>query len=235
MITRLRAYLDTPGRPQAKRPGLLRDTAGASLVIALVFFLICAVIGSVVITAATVNTKAAASYRTNQQDEYTMSSAVNLFGTQLQKDAIANWDHSTGQPTPVGTYSGTAFFKELFESYEDEIWAAHENGAPFIIDEPFKIEAPSEAPSMADVYAMVVIDRDLNITATLSLSSQMEAKSPFNQTVSIQSMPTYNNKGQLTKVTWKAPVITSQGTGPQTVGYAPSADGALRNAAGGVA
>lgn len=41
----------------------LRDERGASLVIALVFFLICAIVGSVVITAASVNAKAVQTHK----------------------------------------------------------------------------------------------------------------------------------------------------------------------------
>lgn len=44
-----------------------RDTAGASIVIALVFFLICAIIGSVVLTAASVQAKAVQTHRELQQ------------------------------------------------------------------------------------------------------------------------------------------------------------------------
>ena len=42
-----------------KRVRILRDTSGASIVIALVFFLICGIVGSVVMTAASVQGKAA--------------------------------------------------------------------------------------------------------------------------------------------------------------------------------
>ena len=41
-----------------KRVRILRDTSGASIVIALVFFLICGIVGSVVMTAASVGTNA---------------------------------------------------------------------------------------------------------------------------------------------------------------------------------
>ena len=41
-----------------KRVRILRDTSGASVVIALVFFLICGIIGSVVMTAASVQGQA---------------------------------------------------------------------------------------------------------------------------------------------------------------------------------
>ena len=44
-----------------KRVRILRDTSGASIVIALVFFLICGIVGSVVMTAASVQAKAAPS------------------------------------------------------------------------------------------------------------------------------------------------------------------------------
>lgn len=45
----------------------LRDTSGASIIIALAFFLICGIIGSVVITAASINAKAVATHKETQR------------------------------------------------------------------------------------------------------------------------------------------------------------------------
>ena len=50
-----------------KRVRILRDTSGASIVIALVFFLICGIVGSVVMTAASVQAKAAQTHVDLQQ------------------------------------------------------------------------------------------------------------------------------------------------------------------------
>ena len=52
-----------------KARNILRDTSGASIVIALVFFLICGIIGSVVMTAASVQAKAAQTHVDLQQKE----------------------------------------------------------------------------------------------------------------------------------------------------------------------
>lgn len=55
-----------------KRRGMVVDERGASIVIALVFFLICGVVGSVVVTAASVQAKSVQTHVDLQQDEYTM-------------------------------------------------------------------------------------------------------------------------------------------------------------------
>ena len=66
-----------------KRVRILRDTSGASIVIALVFFLICGIVGSVVMTAASVQAKAAQPHVDLQQKEYAMQSAAKLMAQQL--------------------------------------------------------------------------------------------------------------------------------------------------------
>ena len=66
-----------------KRRGMVVDERGASIVIALVFFLICGVVGSVVVTAASVQAKSVQTHVDLQQDEYTMQSAAELVAQQL--------------------------------------------------------------------------------------------------------------------------------------------------------
>ena len=68
-----------------KRVRILRDTSGASIVIALVFFLICGIIGSVVMTAASVQAKAAQTHVDLQQKEYAMQSAAKLMAQQAHE------------------------------------------------------------------------------------------------------------------------------------------------------
>ena len=70
-----------------KRVRILRDTSGASIVIALVFFLICGIVGSVVMTAASVQAKAAQTHVDLQQKEYAMQSAAKLMAQQLGGDS----------------------------------------------------------------------------------------------------------------------------------------------------
>ncbi len=67
-----------------KARNILRDTSGASIVIALVFFLICGIIGSVVMTAASVQAKAAQTHVDLQQKEYAMQSAAKA-------DWLSSW------------------------------------------------------------------------------------------------------------------------------------------------
>ena len=70
-----------------KRVRILRDTSGASVVIALVFFLICGIIGSVVMTAASVQAKAAQTHVDLQQKEYAIGQ--NFWTEQRTKDSLA--------------------------------------------------------------------------------------------------------------------------------------------------
>lgn len=59
--------------------GKLEDTSGSSVVLALAFFLICAIVGSIILTAASVNAKTVATYKETQQAEYTVTSAAGLW------------------------------------------------------------------------------------------------------------------------------------------------------------
>ncbi|MEG1493269.1 MAG: hypothetical protein RR380_03260, partial [Gordonibacter sp.] len=70
---------------------------GASIVIALVFFLICAVIGSVVLTAASINAKAVVTHRQTQQAEYTVTSAAQTIVDQIVPTTVV-WKDSKNPP-----------------------------------------------------------------------------------------------------------------------------------------
>lgn len=82
-----------------------RDTAGASIVIALVFFLICAIIGSVVLTAASVQAKAVQTHRELQQAEYTVGSAAQTIGYDMDMDELTIVSSPDGDTVQGAQYS----------------------------------------------------------------------------------------------------------------------------------
>ena len=102
-----------------KRVRILRDTSGASVVIALVFFLICGIIGSVVMTAASVQAKAAQTHVDLQQKEYAMQSAAKLMAQQLggedavweEKSVVVKIAYDTAGEASVDTVSYTHLFQ----------------------------------------------------------------------------------------------------------------------------
>lgn len=70
---------------QSARALLVHDERGASILIALFYFLVCAVVGAVVLTAATVTSGQLANLEKSQQTYYATSSAATVF-----RDAIEN-------------------------------------------------------------------------------------------------------------------------------------------------
>lgn len=208
----------------------LYDQTGASIVIALVFFLICAVVGSVVLTAATVSSQMTATYRETQQNEYTVSSAARLMADRLEGSTITwGYDDASGRATKpnvsASTIDGTEFSKEFWETYADDIWEVRTS----TVGESFTVGGVSEqrivldlsgADAVDPVYAVITVDQDFNITALLSLDSAMNSSSAYNQVVEIQCIPHYDNTGRLLKIEWEQPVITKLGSSVQIGGAA---------------
>lgn len=196
---------------------LLRDTSGASIVIALVFFLICGVIGSVVVTAASVQAKSVQTHAGLQQDEYTMQSAAQLVAQQLggsdatsgERTVTVSVRYEEKKPVidaadllGVTSELGKAFWtpartKAILELPQGGNYVAGASAANRI-----EIQAPDEASSLATVYGQITVDADLNMIVDLSLDRAMAATSPYNMRVSIPCTPTYNAAGQIIKFTY---------------------------------
>ena len=83
----------------------LRAERGASILIALFYFLVCAVVGAVVLTAATVTTGQLVALEKSQQAYYSVTSAAELL-----RDAIEG-----GTCTAVGTGEGATWTWGLVE------------------------------------------------------------------------------------------------------------------------
>lgn len=186
----------------------LHDTSGASIVIALVFFLICGIVGSVVVTAASVQAKSVQTHEDMQQDEYSMQSAAELVAQQL--GGTADEKNAAGEPVKkplvsmTATYSGTSVSANLSQVSTDmgkAFWTQARADALFRADysapENITITPPAGAAGLDVVHGTISIDRDRNLTVRLSLSPTLEADSNYNMTVSIQCTPTYDADGKL--------------------------------------
>lgn len=189
---------------------------GASIVIALVFFLICGVVGSVVVTAASVQAKSVQTHQDLQQDEYTMQSAADLVAHQL-----GGIDVSSGQVSVTIGVSYDAAKKPIAELREvisdlgqgfwtddrtKAILASRALGNSYIVgrpgSQPISISSPTGSTLISDVYGRITVDADLNMTVELSLDSSFAADSPYNMKVRIQCTPTYDIGGQLIAFTY---------------------------------
>lgn len=197
-----------------KRVRMLRDTSGASIVIALVFFLICGIIGSVVMTAASVQAKAAQTHVDLQQKEYAMQSAAKLMAQQLggedavwgERSVVVRIAYDSAGEMSVDTDSLCSMIGQNFwtEQRTKDILAARAEGKDYVLggsaSNRLRIDPPSEAGDLAPVYGCITVDPDLNITVELSLDSAFAADSPYNTTISIQCTPTFDNQGRVTVI-----------------------------------
>ncbi|WP_139651335.1 hypothetical protein [Raoultibacter phocaeensis] len=183
----------------------LIDTSGSSIILALVFFLICAIVGSIVLTAASVNSKATSTYQEAQQAEYTVTSAADLLGSMLA-GTKATWAYD-GEGKPIFSESGSyqdAFgtIAGIWQEYGNDIWDMRTTQSaqvkPYTVPETLTVSADS----LDEVHATIEFDRDLNITVTLSLDPDAEAASGYSMLVSLQAIPEFDRTGKLLAVSW---------------------------------
>lgn len=188
----------------------LRDTSGSSLVLALAFFIVCAIIGTVVLTAASVNTQATVTYQETQQAEYAVTSAADLVG-ELLVDSVIVWTYDgESDETPDFTddkaYEGCAneLLPHVWRQYGNLIWLERKTSEPFIVPELFTISATG----VDAVYAKISFDQDLNMTVMLSLDPDMASLSSYNEQVSFQVTPHFDVRGKLVSVSWDSYTVT---------------------------
>ncbi|MRX81767.1 hypothetical protein [Eggerthella guodeyinii] len=193
------------------------DERGASIVIALVFFLICGIIGSVVVTAASVQAKAAQTHIDLQQDEYTMQSAAELVAQQLggkvgveeEVDGVTQ-EVVKNAVTIAVSYRGedpVADVSQVYSQLGKSFWSK-DRAETALTQTVYIIGRTSERRIIIDpstdnqldrpVFAMITIDSDLNMTVELSLDNTLSPDSRYNMTVSIQCTPSYDIDGKLT-------------------------------------
>ncbi|MEG2458639.1 MAG: hypothetical protein RSA89_02360 [Raoultibacter sp.] len=221
----------------------LRDQQGASMIIALTFFLVCAIVGSIVLTAASVSAQQVATQKQSAQANYAVSSAARVVGAQLQGGRIDfAYDTKAAAEKPGDTHkagsvtngymptqqvaSGSKLLEALYGAsspYPAQVWEHLVASKPFTLgigneETDHIIVAPSlPAPaSTPKVYAALTVESDFSLTVQLSLNASTFATKPggpsaYNETVKLQSIPTYDNAGHLTRMQWEAPLITKSG------------------------
>lgn len=196
------------------RPGVhaararMRDERGASIVIALVFFLICAIIGSVVLTAASVNAKAVQTNRDLQQTEFTVGSAAQLVGSQFSA-VVLNVDYAGSSPSIAVDLDRTdtdnaAFAITFWDTNSGNAWVARNSGTSYSTSIDVKLQNSSAA--VEDVAGKLTIDADLNVRIDLALANPN--KGEYRESVFVQCIPTFDQTGRLTSFSYEEPVIT---------------------------
>lgn len=188
----------------------MRDERGASLVIALVFFLICAIVGSVVLTAASVGAKAVQTNRELQQAEFTVGSAAQLVGSQFSAMGLTvDYASSADGTVKVDDATNAPFGFSFWEAYGTQIWSARTSSGSFT--QNVQVDLSGSSASMDQVVGAVTVDADLNITVDLGRvvpdSSAADANA-YRERVYVQCVPTYDRSGRLVAFTYEPAVIT---------------------------
>lgn len=189
----------------------LQNTTGSSIVIALVFFLICAIIGSVVVTAASVEAKAVDTQQKAKQDELTVASAAQVLGEDLSSVKIITTTNGTTSSYTPEVQNGK-IAKSFWSKYGAEIYAnvAKRADTTDIKTLTVSINSLFEQYNVSAVDAKVNVGSDLSLTIDLSLPSANGNLSPYSMRMLIQSVPTYDAKGNLISATYEQPVIEKQ-------------------------
>lgn len=188
------------------------DERGASIVIALVFFLICGIIGSVVVTAASVQAKSVQTHKELQQAEFAVGSAAQVIGYELDMAElkVSDDEKTVEYSDQYGNFAG-----KFWEAYGTDILEKRAARQTYVIPETLSFSGNvSDAPQelTIEVYGKVTVDIDLNITVDLSLSDQIAQgsgyeSSPYNMRVTIQCIPTYDAAGKLISFGYERAVI----------------------------
>lgn len=196
----------------------LDDTTGASIVIALVFFLICAVVGSTVLTAATINSQATATYKKSREQEYTVNSAAALMAKELQEGVRVTWDwDNVVNGIPAATVVPNNGLAARLWGNNVDILQQRALGKSYVIGNTQTDRIAIEGVSgMNEVYATLEVTRDLDIYLRLSLDADPAALSAYDETVYLQCIATYSGEGKLIAAEWKPAVVTKGNTGGGT-------------------
>lgn len=190
----------------------LDDPAGSSIILALVFFLMCAIIGSIVLTAASVNSKSTATYEEMQQLEYTVTSAADLVGSQIVGSEIT-WAYPSKAQDAIPNFmqddqyeTCSEFLKALWKKYGSVaqesgtggIWDTRGKTDPYTLPETFTVQVAE----LQDVQVNITFDRDLNIEASLSVSDGTGGSAGYDEVVSVHATPHFDLSGRLVSVSW---------------------------------
>lgn len=193
----------------------LHDERGASVVIALVFFLICAIIGSVVLTAASVNAKAVQTNREMQQAEFEVSSAAQVLGRQFSAMTFTVDYSKSNQGEIVVADAPDASFGMKFWSNaanKSQIWTNRSTGSS--LSQDVSVQLQNSAASMDEVAGTLVVDSDLNVTIELRRVVSGDAASDadaYRETVYVQCVPTFDQSSRLVAFSYEPAVITKSG------------------------
>lgn len=148
----------------------LSDNSGASLLIALLFFTICAVIGTLIITISMAASGRMHNLKSDQQSYYTMYSAAKLLAEEISDTSYSKYIEIDSDNNETSEYleKPDSTFQELLLKYADAILDAN------AIEESttIKISLPSEHTNIEPVTVIFHMDSQYNISLELYEESE---------------------------------------------------------------
>ena len=159
----------------------LHSGRGASILLALVFFLVCGFVGAVILGSATANAQKVRDRRADRQAYYAVSSAARLLRDTLGDSACKGWEdqvtygchndshseagsHRCEKTEFMGTSGGNLLTEAAWKVFcsQTRYYLAEKPAPPY--ETAFTVEAGEGIP---DVEAVLTIDQSYNVTIQL--------------------------------------------------------------------
>ncbi len=193
----------------------LNSQRGASILIAMVFFLLCLTVGAVVLTAATANAGRLASRRQEEQNYLTVSSAARLLRDGLEGAKFEVVTTTVSSPEGGETTTGPVFtapgLLDIFKAQAKEVF-----GSKTSATREFQIVASGSGTTFETVSASAVMDTDYHLVISVWLGTEEDKGNPMQIEVradmdTIGSMEdSTNDAGDVISTTTTATTITWQ-------------------------
>ena len=160
----------------------LNSQRGASILIAMVFFLLCLTVGAVVLTAATANAGRLASRRQEEQNYLTVSSAARLLRDELAGAEFQVVTTSVYMPDDEGVAGETSTDAVgLLEPFAAQAREVSEGTTP--ASRTFQIDASGENVTFATVSVTAIMDHSYNLSISVCLETDDGKRNPMLITV----------------------------------------------------
>lgn len=212
----------------------LNSQSGASIVIALVFFLVCLTVGAVVLTAATANAGRVTRIQKEQQAYFAVRSAAELLRDELAGESFTAkqdvWDSSSDAPTDASNYpayldpayppelTSAASLPKLRNTLREQMitfFKTHvEGGAPAKVDFPeFTIDAGEDIPKVTVKWW---IDGDYGLHFSLDTAAADTGKDyHYPMALTISASAEYQSRPRT--ASWTVPHTEGEGENEVTV------------------
>lgn len=190
------------------------DERGASILIALLFFLVCALVGGVVLTAASVGTGQLVDYEKSQQAYYSTTSAAELLRDEIVDGTCSISGDNYECLLTDRNSSMQNYLVGAVKAVNTALSAVAPSGAQPSASAQFKVNAPAGAADMVAVSAQLTMggakaNNPFDIRIAFSPATYDGAVGNYQVVLTIPASCLYDETGvTLQKVTWKDAVIT---------------------------